>query len=690
MALPDPTMIDGGLFDLSTEEHPDEAQMLRAKRGSKSSTGPDVAPEDLEADKAVVWSTALQTEVVERVSNALQWVPDGAKHRRLLRRGHLLGGVARKLTDYTLDDLAEALVEKLEQSPSEIADRDAAVATALRGLKRGMSKPVLAAPFLQSLNLGPAFEGFTPNIEAPSPPFEKHLLIDAAGKLPELADQLEAALIASGLPVFQRGNRLVRPVAVEVAAADGRKTISASFQELEQGALTDLSAQAAIFVQMRKPSGRPKKLAEGEQAAPATLVPVVVDPRPAIVGTVLCRPGQWRFPRVAGVITTPSLRPDGTVLCTPGFDPVTRLFLMPDPALDLSRMPAHPTAADARRGLERLGALLPGFKFVDSVARSVALAGILTAVCRGALGAVPLTAWSAPAPGSSKSYYTDLVSTIASGRPCPVFSAGEDVTEMEKRLTAALLAGFPVIAIDNVSAGLGGDLLCAAVTQESFRLRPLGRSEMVEVEGRGFTIFANGNNLQVVGDMTRRVLLGRFDTGMERPEQRQFPFDPIARVLADRSSYVAAALSVVRGYVLAGCPGRLPTVGSFGRWSDLIRSALVWLGAADPLAAMQTARETDTVTGTLGAVLTAWNGFYGAEAVTCRKVVSDLGGFTVDINRDALRDAIAPVATNGKGLDALKLGNWLRGSRGRPIGRLKFASDAMGHGGVAAWRVVTT
>ena len=35
----------------------------------------------------------------------------------------------------------------------------------------------------------------------------------------------------------------------------------------------------------------------------------------------LLRKGQWQFPKVAGVITTPTLRPDGTILDQPGYDP---------------------------------------------------------------------------------------------------------------------------------------------------------------------------------------------------------------------------------------------------------------------------------------------------------------------------------------------------------------------------------
>ena len=43
----------------------------------------------------------------------------------------------------------------------------------------------------------------------------------------------------------------------------------------------------------------------------------------------------------------------------------------------------------------------------------------------------------------------------------------------------------------------------------------------------------------------------------------------------------------------AGKPGRLPRLASYGAWSDLVRSALVWLGWADQCASIEATREND-------------------------------------------------------------------------------------------------
>ncbi len=70
---------------------------------------------------------------------------------------------------------------------------------------------------------------------------------------------------------------------------------------------------------------------------------------------------------------------------------------------------------------------------------------------------------------------------------------------------------------------------------------------------------------------------------MERPEERIFTGNPVATVQADRGRYVAAALTIARAYAAASRPNPAPRLASFEAWSDTIRSALIWLGCADPV-----------------------------------------------------------------------------------------------------------
>ncbi len=356
----------------------------------------------------------------------------------------------------------------------------------------------------------------------------------------------------------------------------------------------------------------------------------------------------------------------------------------------MPEIPEAPTQGDAEAAIHLLKSLFTGFKFVTPADRAVALSLVISTVARGALGMVPVHAFTAPTLGSGKSYLADVTTAIVSGRWCPVITAGKTEEELEKRLGAMLLAGYPVISIDNISAGLSGDALCQVAERPTVRIRILGRSETPECEFRGI-IIANGNNLAIVGDMTRRVLLGKLDAEMERPEDRVFSFDPVQRVLAKRGPYIAAAMTIVKAYVAAGMPGKLPPLASYGVWSDRVRSALVWLGEADPVATMKETRDSDPVLNALRATLQAWKEAFPDEGMTCQKVAVALSGFDpatpVGMARAALRAALAPEIMVRGVIDTGRLGKWLRASKGRPADGLKFAATT-GHGGLMNWSVV--
>ncbi len=418
------------------------------------------------------------------------------------------------------------------------------------------------------------------------------------GQLDVLADAGELALLRAGAEVFQRADHLVRPGFSEVPAADGRTTIAAGLHALTTPALREELSRVADW---QKFDGRSRSWQ-------------TIDP-PGLVASVLdARKGRWRLRACTGIITCPTLRPDCTVLREPGYDAQTRLFHMPEPNLIVPAIHERPTRGDAEAALALLCALLTEFPFVTATDRAVALSLIVSTVTRGAVGMVPVHAFTAPSPGSGKSFLSDVTTAIVSGRLCPVITAGKTEEELEKRLGAMLLAGYQVISIDNISNGLSGDALCQIAERPTVRIRILGKSETPECEFRGI-IIANGNNLVIVGDMTRRVLLGKLDAGVERPEERIFTFDPLQRVLADRGRYVAAAMTIVKSYVAAGMPGKLAPLASYSAWSDRVRSALVWLGCGDPVATMEETRDSDPVLTALRTTLQAWRDAFGDEEI---------------------------------------------------------------------------
>jgi putative DNA primase/helicase len=97
------------------------------------------------------------------------------------------------------------------------------------------------------------------------------------------------------------------------------------------------------------------------------------------------------------------------------------------------------------------------------------------------------------------------------------------------------------------------------------------------------TFLATGNNLTFRGDMSTRAVMCKLLPKAERPEERQYGWDARAETRAARPRLVAAALTIIRAYVVAGRPGmdRKP-FGRFEHWQAMIQDPLLWLGAPDP------------------------------------------------------------------------------------------------------------
>ena len=258
---------------------------------------------------------------------------------------------------------------------------------------------------------------------------------------------------------------------------------------------------------------------------------------------------------------------------------------------------------------------------------------------------------------------------------------------------ACCWAGYNLISIDNISTGLGGDAMCQLAERPVIRIRILGKSETPECEFCG-VVSANGNNLEILGDMPRRTLLGALDANMERPEERQFEQDPVRKVLANRGYYIGAALTIIRAYLLAKCPDKLLPLPSYERWSDTARSALVWLGCGDPVDTMEAARESNPELANLRSMLHSWHAVFGHDPTTCEQAVGRVASFDLDRADaevlSALRTAMVAVAGIRGVIDPKRLSYWLRGNHNRQADGLKFYRvNAGASHSVRHWAVVS-
>ena len=162
-----------------------------------------------------------------------------------------------------------------------------------------------------------------------------------------------------------------------------------------------------------------------------------------------------------------------------------------------------------------------------------------------------------------------------------------------------------------------------------------------------------GNALELVGDLTSRVVVCVLDPQVEHPESREFKRDLGEYVLANRGALLRAALHIPLAYLAAGSP---PVEGRsrFRDWDRLVRAPLVWLGAADPLQTQAELRGSDPVRETLVALLHAWRSVFGEAPATVAEAMEAAA------NKPVLLEALQGAASDRGGeVNRRRLGRYL-------------------------------
>lgn len=406
------------------------------------------------------------------------------------------------------------------------------------------------------------------------------------------------ALGRAELNLYTRGPVLVR-VLRGILSTPGveRPGVSTTIGVTPVATLRELLSSRVFFFQRRQ---HPDTGAELQQRVP---VPVWAP------GALRDR-GEWpALRRLHGVVEAPVLRPDGSILAEPGYDAATGLVYEAS-GLGPLRMPQDPTREDALAAVEVLRSLVEEFPFKTEAHRAAWIALLLTPFARYAFaGDTPLGALDGNAPGAGKSRLVDLIAVVLTGRTAPRMAPSDSDEETRKRITSIALAGDPLVLIDNVPShqALGGAAIDSALTCGGlWSDRILGASEKKTIPLHA-QWFATGNNLQIRGDLARRVVHLRLESPEERPEERAgFKIqDLLAYAQAHRAELAAAALTILRAWVLAGrpVPSGLKPWGSFEGWARTVCAAVVWAGLADPGDTREAFREEADVAATANGLL---------------------------------------------------------------------------------------
>ncbi len=475
--------------------------------------------------------------------------------------------------------------------------------------------------------------------------------------------------------VFQRAGSLVTIRRVEAMVSRGLKR--------QPGTPTITAIPPATLRELMTRNARWAKVnAKGET--------VRAHPPDWSVNAVAAR-GEWPGIRTLGaVVEAPTLRDDGTVLETPGYDPLSGLFYAPDGTFP--PIPGRPTRDDARRAADELFEIVCDFPFSGPEHRAAWLAGLLTLPARFATnGSVPLFMVDANCPGAGKGKLVDLCSIVATGRMVSKIDLPDSNEEVRKMLLTVAMEGDRLVCLDNVAGTFGGSALDSAPTAGTIKGRILGKSQMTPELPMVATFYGTGNNVAYKGDFLRRVVPIRLESPNERPECRtgfKYP-DLLGHAADSRGRLLVAALTILRGWFHAGCPDAgLTPFGSFEEWSRIVRGAVHWAVGVDPLLTREGLVENDPESLSRLALVEGW-----AELPDARNGVTVAGA--LDYLRrcpDDLQTLRAALMANARGADlpdGRSIGYRLRAVRGRVVNGKKL--ERVSHrAGVVAWKIITT
>lgn len=276
---------------------------------------------------------------------------------------------------------------------------------------------------------------------------------------------------------------------------------------------------------------------------------------------------------LAGVIHTPVVRSDGTILNTPGYDEDSGLLFLPDQDLNVPDVPNEPSAGDLERAKKILNELVCDFDFVSAHDEANYYGMLITPMLR--LMVPPpykMGVINAHQPGSGKTLLADCVRIIHSG----IFRAEmpEDAAELRKQITSILgCTTGAVVHLDNITGTMRSSVLAGLLSNIQWDDRPLGFTKMEFCVNDRLWV-ATGNNVSLGGDLPRRSFWCTIDPQVPNPHLRTGFKDLKKWARENRADLLWAILILIRSWHASGAVCEEPTSDSYGEWISVINGIL--------------------------------------------------------------------------------------------------------------------
>ncbi|HEY9391307.1 MAG TPA: hypothetical protein VIR27_16270, partial [Mycobacteriales bacterium] len=390
---------------------------------------------------------------------------------------------------------------------------------------------------------------------------------------------------------------------------------------------------------------------------------------------------RWdAVPPLAAIIGSPVIRPDGSILQDPGYDPATWAYY--DPRTPIERVPDTPTPADVAEARALIvDQVLGDFCWVAPADLSNYIALLMTPLLRPMItGHTPLGAISATERGSGKTLLTTILGVLY-GMAFRAWTSDDE--ELRKFITTTLLRNDPVVLFDNVADHdtVASPILAALLTGTNWDDRLLGTNQTsATINDRLWLI--TGNNVSIGGDIASRTVLVRLDPRTPRPDLRaDFRLGPLDMWLQsehNRAATLRALLILARDWVVAGTPTERFTMRTFSKWAQIMGGFLRHHGLDAFLANAADLEEHDDEAQQWETFLATWHAKFGTTPKTAWELLETATPMPGVAYSDPWSGRMITRA-NGALPSARGLGKMLAARKGRFFGQYKLVGTYDSH-----------
>jgi hypothetical protein len=407
--------------------------------------------------------------------------------------------------------------------------------------------------------------------------------------------------------------------------------------------------------------------------------------------------GALPLPPLEGLTETPIVRPNGEIITTPGYDPITKLVYRPSAGLNLTEIPAEVSAVDAAKAASTLINLIEDFPFADDrgASRAHALAFLLTLSLHSAIdGPRPLFVIDKNSPGAGATLLIEAIGIAIHGRAPGMTALPADDTELEKRITSLVREGGLLNVFDNCDRPLEHASLSQVLTATEWLGRVLGQTQTARYPNRA-TWAANGVNVSIRGDVARRSCLIRMVAEESQPwrlEAGQQKFrhpNLLAWAKEQRGSLITAALTMARRWFQAGQPPpSTPVLGKFEEWCRVIGGILEASGVTGFLANLdELYANVDSESPEWLGFLTTWAEVIGPAILSPKEIEAKIRASDGARLLEALPSDLAIALNDPRGSFVRRLGKALAKRADRRYGERKLHIVRGGTAAQTRWRV---